>query len=173
MHQPREPDRLCSQAEQSITSSLDAIADLLNWFEACWPAPAADADTAQEAHEQTLKLQAQTALVEAFSNAVRHAHADLDPAPDVILAWHSDRDRFSLQVIDRGSRFAPEQCFATLREHLASGAAHPSQRDRGWGLLMFVRLCDQHGWSIASEQLSQGGNCLSLSHAWALPAGSA
>ena len=157
MNQPRPT----SERELRLASRLEAMAELLGWFDQTWPS--GDPGDPQE----LLRLQAQTALVEAFSNAVRHAHAPLDPVPDVVVRWRADGSGFCLEVVDQGEPFRSEDQFPALREELACGEAHPSQRDHHWGLLMFVRLCDQHGWQISSQQPEQGGNILQLSHPWA------
>lgn len=143
----------------SLASNLDAMGELLIWFETVWPN---NGDDSQE----ILRIQAQTALVEAFSNVVRHAHGSLTPAPEMELIFRRDAAGFSFDVIDQGCHFRPEDQFAELRRQLIDGEAHPSQREHHWGLVMFIRLIDQHGWSISSEQLNQRGNILRLSHRW-------
>lgn len=143
----------------SLASDLDAMEKLLSWFESVWPS---SGDHSQE----TLRVQAQTALVEAFSNVVRHSHSSLNPAPAIRLVFEYDAAGFGFDVIDQGCHFRTEDHFAALRHQLINGKAHPSERDHHWGLVMFIRLIDEHGWKISSNQLNQRGNKLRLSHHW-------
>lgn len=76
--------------EASFLSRLDSVALLLEWMEQQRPSGV----------DGQLWVQAQTALVEGFSNAVRHAHAQLDPAPDVVVTLELTPRHLQLQVRD-------------------------------------------------------------------------
>ena len=147
-------------AALQLSSRLEQMEALVAWFDQLWPA-AAPANA-----PEALRLQAQTALVEAFSNAVRHAHRDLPADTPIDIRWMASHDALLLEVVDQGPPFQSEAAFPELRELMSRGEAHPSQRDEHWGLLIFVRLCDRHGWQISSEQPAAGGNILRLSHPW-------
>lgn len=87
-HRPLAADPV----QASFPSRLDSVALLLEWLEQHRP-PGVDAQ---------LWVQAQTALVEGFSNAVRHAHAQLDPAPAVVVTLEVTPQHLQVQLRDQG-----------------------------------------------------------------------
>ena len=151
-----------SQKHVVIDSDLERIDDLLAWMETCW----SDVIPASKAQCPLLKAQALTAIAELFTNAVRHAHRDLDPPPPIKLTWTSNKNSFSISINDYGSPFAPEQMFEHLRLITARGGANPCEREHHWGLLMLLRLCDNHDWILTSKRSSTGINTVLLEHAW-------
>jgi serine/threonine-protein kinase RsbW len=87
-------------------------------------------------------------LVEAYSNAVRHAHKDLPNAPILIRLELKDRD-IALEVWDSGDGFDMSDYFA------------PSPNDKqegGYGWLIMNRLMDKVEYQLQVN----GGNCLKL-----------
>ncbi|MBW4605150.1 MAG: anti-sigma regulatory factor [Calothrix sp. FI2-JRJ7] len=87
-------------------------------------------------------------LVEAYSNAVRHAHKDLPNAPILIRLELQDRD-IALEVWDSGDGFDMSDYFA------------PSPNDKqegGYGWLIMNRLMDKVEYQLQVN----GGNCLKL-----------
>jgi serine/threonine-protein kinase RsbW len=88
------------------------------------------------------------ALVEAYSNVVRHAHKDLPNVPVIIRLELKDRD-LALEVWDRGEGYDVSDYFA------------PSPLDKqegGYGWLIMNRLMDK----VEYELKVGGGNCLKL-----------
>jgi serine/threonine-protein kinase RsbW len=129
---------------RSFASRLEAVEELLGWLEEvrCPGVP------------DSLWVQAQTALVEGFTNAVRHAHAPLDPPPPVAVRLLCCSSVLEIQVEDAGAPFQPGR------------AENPQpDRDSQWGLILLERLQEQHGWSIAYEPGEAGGNVLRIRHA--------
>ena len=146
----------------AIESRLDSVDSLLTWVETCW----SDSSPPNQDGWPLLKAQALTGIVELFTNSVRHAHRDLDPAPPIVLIWTSDRQGFSICIHDHGQPFAPEQMFGDLRLMTAQGGADPNERDLHWGLLILLRLCDDHGWLLRTIRSATGINTVTLEHAW-------
>lgn len=88
------------------------------------------------------------ALVEAYSNAVRHAHKDQPNAPVLIRLELKDQD-IALEVWDRGEGFDMSTYFP------------PDPLDKqegGYGWLIMHRLMDKVEYQLQSD----GGNCLKL-----------
>jgi serine/threonine-protein kinase RsbW len=137
-----------------VNSNLDEIESILSWFE--------------QLHDpllpSTLWMQAKLALVEAFTNAVRHAHAPLLPPPDVTLLVELASDVFSVEIIDRGESFDLDAAFRRLEEELEGSDYDPLAREAHWGLVMLLNLRREHGWRIGYRRLQDGSNCLSMSH---------
>lgn len=129
--------------ETEFPSSIEEVPQLLEWFESArWASIPED-----------LWVQAQTALVEGFTNAVRHAHAALQPSPPVRVRLRRDGTDLLIELEDAGPPFE-------LR------AEEPEEgRSSHWGLILLQRLQQRYGWKIRYDALPAGGNILSLRHA--------
>ncbi len=104
---------------------------------------------------QTSRLR--LALVEAYSNVVRHAHRDQPNLP-VVLKLELQNRELSLEIWDRGAGYDP------------SGYRPPTPEDKqehGYGWLILNRLMDRVEYRLQTD----GGNCLTLEAS--LPASSA
>jgi serine/threonine-protein kinase RsbW len=143
--------------QASFPSRLDSVAILLEWMKQQRPSGV----------DGQLWVQAQTALVEGFSNAVRHAHAQLDPAPEVVVTLELTPRHLQLQVRDHGPPFDITPAWAaeeppSNRDPDPLVQAQLPQRDAHWGLVMLARLRRDFGWTIRYDHLPQGGNVLLL-----------
>jgi len=142
------------EAQADFPSSLDAIAELLEWFEQHRPGGLDD----------MVWIQAQTALMEGFTNAVRHAHALLDPPPPVGVTLALVAGRLRLGIRDHGAPFDLE---TRLQAHAAEGEQPLGldglpEREAHWGLIILSKLQRDFGWSVRYEPLAEGGNLLLL-----------
>ncbi|QPN66061.1 ATP-binding protein [Synechococcus sp. CBW1006] len=153
--------------ERRFASHLDAIAELLDWFEQQQPAGV----------DPMVWIQAQTALVEAFTNAVRHAHATLLPPPEVVVRLDCTSGTLRLCIHDQGDPFDMEAAWSEPEEGADSddgsedlpsldddGLPILPMRDAHWGLIMLRKLQQDFGWSIRYDGLPDGGNVLVLEH---------
>jgi serine/threonine-protein kinase RsbW len=153
-----------ASSESWFPSSLEATERLLDWFERYRP-PGLD---------PLLWIQAQTALVEGFTNAVRHAHGPLVPPPPVMVSVEITATRLRLQIIDQGAPFditcawtnnSSFQDVAGQSNTLGAPSdgdglpALPDQ-DSHWGLIMLGRLRRDFGWVIGYDPHPNGGNKL-------------
>jgi serine/threonine-protein kinase RsbW len=142
-------------AQAEFASSLEAMPALLEWFEQHRPGGL----------DEMVWIQAQTALMEAFTNAVRHAHAPLEPPPAVGVSLGMEGGRLRLGVRDRGAPFDLE---AIWRQQNADGELEAVDesglplRDAHWGLIILHKLQRDFGWSIRYEPVAEGGNLLLL-----------
>ncbi len=138
----------------AVSSDLDQLETVLSWFEGLGH-PDVPAD---------VWMQAQLALVEGFTNAVRHAHAHLVSPPWVQLALQRSRHLVRLQIIDHGEAFDLASALATVEAEIAASGADPLAREAHWGLVMFLKLQKEYGWTISYCREDDAINVLSLSH---------
>ncbi|MEP0915227.1 anti-sigma regulatory factor [Leptolyngbya sp. DQ-M1] len=131
-----------------VQSDLRAIAQILTWFEAFQKAPVSHA----------VWLQGQIALVEAFTNAVRHAHELLPRQTPITLEAGICVDRLEIRVWDQGAPFN----LARLIERVEQDYPEPLEHEAHWGAALFKKLQDQHRWNIEYHCLNEGRNCLRL-----------
>ncbi|MFM7394179.1 MAG: ATP-binding protein [Cyanobium sp.] len=142
------------EAQAEFPSTLDAMAELLEWFEQHRP----------RGLDDMVWIQAQTALMEGFTNAVRHAHALLDPPPLVGVTPALVAGRLRLGIRDHGAPFDLE---TRLQAHAAEGEQPLGfdglpEREAHWGVIILSKLQRDFGWSIRYEPLAEGGNLLLL-----------
>jgi serine/threonine-protein kinase RsbW len=155
----------------SFPSRLEETQALLDWFE----------QTSPPGLDQMLWIQAQTVLVEGFTNAVRHAHAHLTNPPPVEVALEVTPEHLQLRIRDHGAPFDISAAWAGGEEPMGEGQprgdppapAAPDgdglpalpDREAHWGLIMLGRLRQDFGWVISYENLPGGGNELVLQRA--------
>jgi serine/threonine-protein kinase RsbW len=122
------------QASLQVDTTLDAMPQVLAWFE----------QFHQLARTPDLWMQAKVALVEGFTNAVRHAHENLPPHTPIDLDVKIFPHRLEIAIWDQGPAFDLEALFECVgREH-----HDPLARDAHWGGVLLKKLRDQHGWYI-------------------------
>ncbi|MCU0552030.1 MAG: ATP-binding protein [Leptolyngbya sp. Prado105] len=131
-----------------IQSDLSAIAQILHWFERFRQSPIS----------QSTWLQGQIALVEGFTNAVRHAHAHLPMQTSITLEASLLRNRLEIKIWDQGAPFDLEQ----LLDQVEQNYPNPSEHVEHWGGSLFRKLRDQHQWEIDYHAIRTGVNCLHL-----------
>jgi serine/threonine-protein kinase RsbW len=151
---PSTPERL------RVPSSLDQLTTVLAWYDRFRHPPLST----------ELWVQGQTALVEGFSNAVRHAQAALAAPPPVELEACLSDQEFRILISDHGPAFDLEQALGALREVVSAKDFDPLARDEHWGLILLLRLRNDHGWSISHQRTDDGRNRLRLCHGLGLAA---
>jgi serine/threonine-protein kinase RsbW len=138
----------------AVNSDLGELETVLTWFE-------------QQRHPAVptdLWMQAQLALVEAFTNAVRHAQTHLVAQPQVQIVLQVSSRLFCLQVVDHGEPFDFSAALARVEAEITASASDPLAREAHWGLVMFLKLQKEYGWTIRYRRGDDGTNGLSLSH---------
>jgi len=95
---------------------------------------------------QTIRLR--LALVEAYSNVVRHAHRDQPNLPLILKLEFRDRE-LSLEIWDRGAGYDSSNYLAPAPE---------DKQEHGYGWLILNRLMDRVEYRLQID----GGNCLTL-----------
>lgn len=145
----------------AVSSDLDQLETVLSWFEGL-----GHLDVPAD-----VWMQAQLALVEGFTNAVRHAHAHLVSPPQVQLTLQRSSQLIQLQISDQGEAFDLASALAKVEADIAASGADPLAREAHWGLVMFLKLQQEYGWTIRYRRDDDGINVLSLSHPLTADAG--
>lgn len=112
-----------------VTSHLEELATVQHWFRALISRLAVKTPWLNDQFDQ-LNL----ALAEGFTNAVRHAHADLPPATPIEIELVLQPEKIEICIFDRGKPFDPD----SLTEP-QPGAL----REGGYGWFLLRRLADQ------------------------------
>ena len=97
-------------------------------------------------------LQCQLALVEGFTNAVRHAHKNLPPETPIVIAIALDCKKITIHIWDYGDPFDLENFIVNI-----------SQRDRDWqGSGRGIAIMNQIADTLSYERVSPLQNCLTI-----------
>ncbi|MBW4475922.1 MAG: anti-sigma regulatory factor [Tolypothrix brevis GSE-NOS-MK-07-07A] len=131
------------KSELHVPSDLKFLSIVENWLLGCL-----QIQLGETVDWSQLSNRLRLALVEAYSNAVRHAHKDQPNAPILIRLELKDQD-IALEVWDRGEGFDMSTYFP------------PNPLDKqegGYGWLIMHRLMDKVEYQLQSG----GGNCLKL-----------
>lgn len=135
---------MVKQEHLMVTSRLDGLLQVQHWFR--------DVCQSLEADNSWVKNYADRlaiALTEGFTNAVRHAHAELPPETAIDIDFALWRDHLEIRIWDRGQPFNPE----ALPEP-EPGALLES----GYGWFLLRRLADK----VTYQRFQDGRNCLSI-----------
>jgi len=132
------------QEHLQVVSKLDVVAQVQLWFrETC---RSLDGESAWVgSHCDRLAL----ALTEGFTNAVRHAHADLPPETGIDIDLALDTDQVEIRIWDHGGPFNPE---------LLPEPQPGELLDSGYGWFLLRRLADK----VTYQRAKDGRNCLSI-----------
>lgn len=133
-----------SQAHLEVNSRLEVLTQVQHWFRSvCMSRDAENAWVKDYADRLVI------ALTEGFTNAVRHAHAELPPETTIDIDLSFAGSRFEIRILDHGCPFDPE------------GLEEPKPgelRDSGYGWFLLRRLADK----VTYQRLQDGRNCLSI-----------
>jgi serine/threonine-protein kinase RsbW len=136
-------------------SAVGATSALLEWFGQDSP-PSVD---------PRLWVEAKTALVEGFTNAVRHAQGEFrDPPPievGLALLTEPEGTLLELSILDQGPPFDLAAVLDSLEASEPDGR-DVLDRDAHWGLIMLARLRSKYGWQVRYDRREEGGNKLLL-----------
>lgn len=128
------------KASLQVNTDLDALAQVLDWFEQFngSPIPA-----------QTW-MQCQLALAEGFTNAVRHAHRDQPVELAIDVEAQVFEDRIEIRIWDQGEPFDLNQRLESMPKELDSEA------EGGRGLRLMERIADK----LSYTRVQDTQNCL-------------
>lgn len=131
------------KSELHVPSDLNYLAIVENWLLGCLKVQLADSvDWSRQSSRLRL------ALVEAYSNVVRHAHKEQSSIPILLRLELKGRD-ISLEVWDYGSGFDLSTYFPP----------NPvDKQEGGYGWLIMNRLMDKVEYQLQVD----GANCLKL-----------
>lgn len=125
-----------------VSTDLNAIAQILAWLETYKPA-----DITPKAW-----LEFQTALVEGFTNAVRHAHKNHSPVTPIDIELELAENFIAARVWDFGPAFDLNAKLAQISSEIDIENAN------GRGLSILKSVTDQLSYSVTDDNR----NCLSI-----------
>lgn len=136
------------QQTSEIQTSTDptALQTVLTWFDQFKAAPI----------PHHLWLQCQLALVEGFTNAVRHAHAGLPPATPISIQVSISEQAIDIRIWDQGPGFNLQSVLKTKLK------AHSDHDEGGRGLKIMYLVADTLTYTPVAS-----GNCLHLHKVYA------
>jgi serine/threonine-protein kinase RsbW len=133
------------QEHFQITSGLEGINQVQGWFRTV--CHTLDGDFAWVSdYTDRLSL----ALTEGFTNAVRHAHAEMPSDTAICIDLALTKDHVEIRIWDQGGPFDPEQLPEPKPGELLEKGGY------GWFLLR--RLADR----VTYQRFQDGRNCLSI-----------
>lgn len=136
-----KPNLKAKQYHLQVTTELEALKEVLQWFEALvFPLV-----------PQKIGWQCEVALVEAFTNAVRHAHQDLPETTPIDLEVELLPNFLEMRIWDQGQPFDIQ---AKLRK--GEKEAGSMEKEGGRGLQFIKKLTDE----LQYLNLPNHRNCL-------------
>jgi serine/threonine-protein kinase RsbW len=130
------------QFKLQVTTELEALKDVLQWFEGV-VAPLLPSK---------FGWQCEIALVEAFTNAVRHAHHNMPKTTPIELEVKLFANFLEMRIWDKGQPFDLSAKLQSIYEH----DTDPLDKEGGRGLQFMEKLTDE----LQYVRLSDRGNCL-------------
>lgn len=137
-----QQDKPLQEARLQVQTDLNAVPEVLHWFEQ-FTAPVLPTQFCGES---------QLALVEGFTNAVRHAHHHLPPTTPIELELQLFTQYLEMRVWDRGKPFNWEAKLDTLCQEKVD----PLEKEGGRGLMFMKQLTDE----LSYIRLTDERNCL-------------
>lgn len=130
------------QSRLQVETDLHAVNEVLQWFDQ-FTAPLLP---------QKFRWQCQIALIEGFTNAVRHAHHHLPQTTPVELELKVFAHWLEMRIWDQGPPFDFEAKLEALRHE----DCDPLEKEGGRGLIFMQQLTDE----LSYARLDDERNCL-------------
>ncbi|MGB7440962.1 MAG: ATP-binding protein [Coleofasciculaceae cyanobacterium] len=135
-------DKPLKQSNLHVETDLNAVAEVLQWFE----------QFSSKLLPEQFCWQTQIALVEGFTNAVRHAHQHLPKKTVIELELKLFENYLEIRIWDWGKPFDLSEKLQTLCQEKCD----PLEKEGGRGLIFIDQLTDELSYSRLSDQR----NCL-------------
>jgi serine/threonine-protein kinase RsbW len=132
------------QSRIQVLTDLNALADVLEWFEQFNALPLT----------KEVWWQCQTALAEGFTNAVRHAHQNLPKTTPIEIEVTLLNHWFEVRIWDRGQPFDLHLKLKSISQE----TYNPLERTSGRGIVFMDQLTDDLDYTRTED----GRNCLLL-----------
>ena len=133
-----------NQARLTVKSRLEELSGVQRWFRTLISRMSVDTPWIDDQFDQ-LNL----ALAEGFTNAVRHAHANLPENTPIDIELSVSSEELEIRIFDRGEPFDPDSL---------SDPQPGVLREGGYGWFLLRRLADRVSYDCVQDQL----NCLSI-----------
>ncbi|MEA5617468.1 anti-sigma regulatory factor [Cronbergia sp. UHCC 0137] len=147
-----ETNLLIHNYSLQVASDLDAMVTVVEWF---------DQFNGTQIPYQTW-LEGQTALLEGFTNVVRHAHSHLSPETPVNLEIQISPEYFQICIWDQGDSFDLEAALEKFNQETSQREFDPLDHESQWGCIFLLKLRKDYGWTISYIRELDNRNCLLL-----------
>ena len=141
--EPLDTEELIKQSQLKVSTNIKDVEQVLEWFEQFNQPPL----------EGNAWWQSQTALVEGFTNAVRHAHKYLPSHTPIELEVKLFAKHLEIRIWDCGQPF---DLPAKLNEILQNPPLDPLEKEGGRGLIFMQKLTDELAYNRGADER----NCL-------------
>ncbi|MBC1218664.1 anti-sigma regulatory factor [Nostoc sp. UCD121] len=147
-----QTDSLSYNSTLHIASDLDAMATVVEWFDQfnCPQLP------------YQVWIEGQTALIEGFTNVVRHAHSQLNPETPIQLTATIFSEYFQISIWDQGAIFDLEAELDKLNQKTSNCNFNPLAHEAHWGCIFLLKLRKDYGWNVSYTRKAGERNCLLL-----------
>jgi serine/threonine-protein kinase RsbW len=135
-------EKVIRQFRLQVTTELEALKDVLQWFEG----------VITPLLPSKFGWQCEIALVEAFTNAVRHAHQNMPKTTPIELEVKLFANFLEMRIWDRGKPFDLSAKLQSIYEH----DLDPLDKEGGRGLQFMEKLTDE----LQYLRLPNQRNCL-------------
>ena len=142
---------LIYESHLEISTDLSEINRVLQWFE--------EFEHKNLAADMLWKIR--IALIEGFTNAVRHAHENKPESTPIIIDGFLYAKKLEIHIWDCGEAFDLAELINTVEKKYPN----PEEHDAHWGGTIFRKLTLEHGWVIhyqCSKNSEADRNCLTL-----------
>jgi serine/threonine-protein kinase RsbW len=139
-------------ASLTVETDIEKLSEVVAWFEQFNRPPLS----------HRLWLEGQIALVEGFTNVVRHAHQDLSASTPITVEVQISPEMFRLWIWDQGQAFDFDHSLQVVHELTADPDFEPLSRELQWGTIIMLKLITQEGWNISYDRPSRDRNCLKI-----------
>jgi len=134
--------QLLQKAFLQVNTDLNALAQVLAWFDQFNSPPVPDGTW----------MRCQLALVEGYTNAVRHAHQNKPVDTPIEMEVKIYEDSLEIRIWDCGPPFDLHKKLQAMPQKLDTEA------EGGRGLRLMQRIADR----LSYERLADGRNCLTI-----------
>jgi serine/threonine-protein kinase RsbW len=137
-------------AKHQFPSNLEILDRVLSWFDRLYPKQCGDKAYLPDIPALVWQ-QCKLALVEGFTNAVRHAHKNYDcEVPPVEIEVKLLSERLELRIWDRGKAFNLEETLKKMFREV------DNRTEGGRGLILLHKMADR----LSYERVERDKNCL-------------
>jgi serine/threonine-protein kinase RsbW len=136
----------------TVETDLEKLTDVVAWFE----------QFKQPSISPQIWLEGQIAVVEGFTNVVRHAHQHLPPSTPIVLEVEVSSQALKIWIWDQGQAFDFDRNQEAMRQLTSDTDFEPLERDAHWGSILLLKLRAERGWRISYDRPTSYQNCLKL-----------
>ena len=147
---PEQNTAISKIAHLDVTSDLTALPKVVDWF----------AQFQVTSVPRAIWLQGNMALIEGFTNAVRHAHRSLSSSTPIVMQAVLLEDCLQFEIWDQGDPYNFDEAITQLQQTIEDPTFDPLLREKHWGSVIFLNLIRQHHWSIGYFRVGDSRNCL-------------